>query len=63
MVGLKAVRELCLRCPLAMSPDLLADLAEYKKFRNKEVASAARSLISAFRELNPGSLRACATMR
>lgn len=32
------------------------DLALYKKFREKEVASAARSLISLFRELAPGML-------
>ena len=28
----------------------------YKKFRNKEVAAAARGLIGLFRELNPGML-------
>ena len=32
------------------------DLALYKKFREKEVASAARSLIALFRELAPGML-------
>ncbi len=35
---------------------LLQDLALYKKFRDKEVASAARGLISLFRELAPGML-------
>lgn len=55
-VGLKAVRELSLRCPLVMSQELLQDLAEYKKFRDKEVATAARGLIGAFRDLNPGVL-------
>ena len=34
----------------------LQDLALYKKFRNKEVASAARGLIGLFRELAPGML-------
>lgn len=32
------------------------DLALYKKFRNKEVAAAARGLIGIFRELNPSML-------
>lgn len=32
------------------------DLVLYKKFRNKEVASAARGLIGLFRELAPGML-------
>ena len=34
----------------------LQDLALYKKFRDKEVASAARGLIGLFRELAPGML-------
>eukprot|EP00775_Hariotina_reticulata_P002711 gene2711-3008_t len=37
-----------------MTPELLQDLAEYKRFRDKEVATAARGLIGAFREINPG---------
>jgi hypothetical protein len=36
-VGLKTVRELALRCPHVMQQDLLTDLAQYKKFREKEV--------------------------
>ena len=36
--------------------ELMQDLALYKKFRNKEVASAARGLIGLFRELAPGML-------
>ncbi len=36
-VGLKTVRELVLRCPLVMEEDLLTDLAQYKKFREKQV--------------------------
>lgn len=42
------------RCPLVMPPELLQDLAEYKKFRDREVASAARGLIGLFRDINPG---------
>eukprot|EP00039_Didymoeca_costata_P007258 m.97849 g.97849 ORF g.97849 m.97849 type:complete len:707 (+) comp13613_c0_seq2:215-2335(+) len=53
-VGINAIREICVRCPLAMSEDLLSDLVEYKKFKkDKGVAVAARGLIATFRELNP----------
>ena len=38
-VGLKTVRELVLRCPLVMEADLLTDLAQYKKFREKQVGA------------------------
>jgi hypothetical protein len=51
-VGLKTVRELCARMPLLMTADLLQDLALYKKDREKAVATAARSLISLFREVS-----------
>ena len=56
VAGLKAVRELCARAPLVMDADLLSDLAAYRKSRDKEVASAARSLVSLFREVNPALL-------
>ena len=56
VAGLKAVRELCARAPLVMDFDLLSDLAAYRKSRDKEVASAARALVSLFREVNPALL-------
>ncbi|CAB4027968.1 SDA1 homolog, partial [Paramuricea clavata] len=34
-VGINAVREVCNRCPLVMSEELLRDLAAYKKSKNK----------------------------
>jgi|TARA_B110000971_G_scaffold8312_1_gene8072 protein SDA1 len=55
-VGINCVREICLRCPLVMNTDLLQDLAQYKRARDKPVATAARALISTFRELAPGML-------
>lgn len=55
-VGLKTVRELCLRTPLVMDETLLQDLVLYRKFRDKEVSNAARGLIGLFRELNPAML-------
>ena len=55
-VGINTVREICLRCPLVMHEDLLQDLAQYKRARDKPVATAARALIALFRELAPGML-------
>lgn len=42
--------------PLSRAPaPLLQDLTAYKKFRNKEVSSAARSLIGLFRWARAGA--------
>lgn len=54
--SLNAVREVCSRCPLAMTGDLLGDLAQYKKYRNKAVVASARSLIQLYRSKNPDLL-------
>ncbi|XP_051122772.1 uncharacterized protein LOC127245780 [Andrographis paniculata] len=55
-VGLNAVREICLRMPLLMTEDLLQDLVLYKKSHEKAVSSAARSLLTLFREVCPSLL-------
>ena len=55
-VGLNAVRELCARCPLVMTSELLTDLAEYKTYKDKGVMMASRSLIQLFRTLAPDLL-------
>ncbi|XP_055387301.1 protein SDA1 homolog [Condylostylus longicornis] len=55
-VGLNSVREICTRCPLAMSEDLLRDLAMYKQYKEKSVMMAARSLIVLYREQLPALL-------
>ena len=52
-VGLNAVREICTRAPLCLGADLLRDLAQYRTYRDKNVVSAARSLIGLFRQLDP----------
>ena len=52
-VGLNAVKEILSNCPYAANDDLLKDLTEYKKYKNKNVTMAARSLIQLFRKLNP----------
>ncbi|XP_022876155.1 protein SDA1 homolog isoform X2 [Olea europaea var. sylvestris] len=55
-VGLNVVREICLRMPLLMSEDLLQDLVLYRKSHEKAVSSAARSLVTLFREVCPSLL-------
>ena len=52
-VGLNAVREICVRCPLAMTSELLQDLVDYKSSKNKGIMMASRSLIQLYRTLNP----------
>lgn len=52
-VGLNAIREVCARAPLAMTPDLLQDLVQYKTTKNKTVMMAARSLMQLFRNVDP----------
>jgi len=52
-IGLNAVRELCARCPLVMSADLLQDLVQYKTYKDKAVMMAAKSLIQLYRTSLP----------
>uniref|UniRef100_A0A8C9U5B9 Protein SDA1 n=1 Tax=Scleropages formosus TaxID=113540 RepID=A0A8C9U5B9_SCLFO len=52
-VGINAIREVAARCPLAMTEDLLQDLAQ--KYRLYVVMSS-RGLIQLFRNLNPQML-------
>ncbi|CAL8111419.1 unnamed protein product [Orchesella dallaii] len=56
-VGINAIREICLRCPLAMNKDMLQDLSSYKSYREKSVMMSARSLIHLFRDANPELLQ------
>ncbi|EPT01810.1 hypothetical protein FOMPIDRAFT_1161029 [Fomitopsis schrenkii] len=55
--GLNAIREVCRRQPWAMEEDLLGDLIEYRKSRDKAVTAAARGLLQLFREVNPAMLK------
>jgi protein SDA1 len=55
--GINAIREVCRRQPWCMEEDLLSDLVEYKKSKDKGVATAAGGLLQLFREVNPGMLR------
>jgi protein SDA1 len=56
-VGINAVREICAKCPLAMSEDLLGDLVQYRSYKDRAVTTAAKSLISLFREKNSQMLQ------
>jgi protein SDA1 len=55
--GINSIREICRRQPWCMERDLLEDLTEYKKSRDKGVMVAARSLLQLYREVNPGLLK------
>ncbi|KAI5308133.1 Severe Depolymerization of Actin, partial [Ascosphaera atra] len=54
--GLNAIREVCVRQPLAMNETLLQDLVQYRKSKDKGVMMAARGLLAKYRELNPEML-------
>ncbi|KIM57659.1 hypothetical protein SCLCIDRAFT_1219350 [Scleroderma citrinum Foug A] len=55
--GINAIREVCRRQPWSMEEDLLGDLVEYRKSRDKAVTAAARGLMQLYREVNPGMLK------
>uniref|UniRef100_A0A672YDD2 Protein SDA1 n=1 Tax=Sphaeramia orbicularis TaxID=375764 RepID=A0A672YDD2_9TELE len=55
-VGINAIKEVVARCPLAITEDLLQDLAQYKTHKDKNVMMSARGLIQLFRNLNPQML-------
>eukprot|EP00842_Homolaphlyctis_polyrhiza_P007038 jgi/Hompol1/923/HPOL_002599-RA len=56
--GLNGLREICMRCPLAMPEELLRSLLEdFKNHREKGPMNAARSLLTLYRDFNPEMLR------
>ncbi|KAF4615384.1 hypothetical protein D9613_002888 [Agrocybe pediades] len=55
--GLNAIREVSRRQPWAMEEDLLGDLIEYRKSKDKAVTAAARGLLRLYREVNPSMLK------
>jgi protein SDA1 len=55
--GLNAIREVCMRQPLAMSDTLLQDLVMYRKSKDKGVQMAARGLLSLYREVGAELLK------
>jgi protein SDA1 len=60
--GINAIREVCKRQPWCLSSEdggeeLLGDLVEYRKSRDKGVVVAARGLLQLYREVNPSLLK------
>ncbi|KAH9946401.1 SDA1-domain-containing protein [Epithele typhae] len=55
--GINSIREVCRRQPWAMEEELLGDLVDYRKSRDKAVTAAARGILQLFREVNPGMLK------
>jgi len=55
--GINSIREVCRRQPWTMEDDLLGDLVEYRRSRDKAVTAAARGLLQLYREVNPGMLK------
>ncbi|KAI9808180.1 MAG: hypothetical protein M1825_004637 [Sarcosagium campestre] len=55
--GLNAIREICVRQPLAMSDTLLQDLVLYRKSKDKGVMMAAKGLLSLYREVGADMLK------
>lgn len=55
--GINSIREICKRQPWAIEEDLLGDLVEYRKSRDKSVTAAARGILQLYREVNPAMLK------
>ncbi|KAL8841317.1 MAG: hypothetical protein Q9176_003410, partial [Flavoplaca citrina] len=54
--GLNAIREICVRQPLAINKTLLQDLVGYRKSKDKGVMMAAKGLLGLYRETAPSML-------
>ncbi|KAJ1954134.1 Severe Depolymerization of Actin, partial [Linderina pennispora] len=54
--GLNTIRAIATRQPLAVDADLLNDLIQYRKHKDKGVMMAARSLLALYRSVNPEML-------
>jgi protein SDA1 len=55
--GLNAIREVCVRQPLAMTDTLLQDLVQYRKSKDKGTMMAAKGLLSLYREVGADLLK------
>lgn len=52
-VGMNTIREVCARAVNVLSAEELEDLVGFRKFKNKGVSMAARSLINTYRDKDP----------
>ncbi|KAJ5779954.1 hypothetical protein N7457_005114 [Penicillium paradoxum] len=55
--GLNAIREICVRQPLAIDETLLQDLVMYKKSKDKGVMMASKGLLSLYRDVGAQMLK------
>lgn len=55
--GLNAIREICVRQPLAMNDTLLQDLIMYRKSKDKGVMMASKGLLGLYREVGADMLK------
>ncbi|KAI9675724.1 MAG: Severe Depolymerization of Actin [Caeruleum heppii] len=55
--GLSAIREICVRQPMAMNDTLLQDLVMYRKSKDKGVMMAAKGLLGLYREVGADLLK------
>ncbi|KAL8856496.1 MAG: hypothetical protein Q9178_006895 [Gyalolechia marmorata] len=55
--GLNAIREICMRQPLAMNKTLLEDLVTYRKSKDKGTMMASKGLLGLYREIAPDMLQ------
>lgn len=55
--GLNAIREICVRQPLAINDTLLQDLVMYRKSKDKGVMMAAKGLLSLYRDVGAELLK------
>ena len=58
-VGLNAVREIVSRCPASLegNEELVEDLVQFKRHRNRGVVTASRSIIQLLKDVNPTLLK------
>jgi len=52
-IGLNTIQQMCERAPLMMDEFYLNHLGDYKTYKEKNVATAARALINYYRDINP----------
>eukprot|EP00826_Nyctotherus_ovalis_P047456 TRINITY_DN545_c0_g1_i13.p1 TRINITY_DN545_c0_g1~~TRINITY_DN545_c0_g1_i13.p1 ORF type:complete len:552 (-),score=231.26 TRINITY_DN545_c0_g1_i13:128-1783(-) len=55
-MGLNVIREIALRMPQVLTEDQLAYLVQFKDYKNRYVAAAAKSVVNAYRDINPTML-------
>lgn len=51
------MKEICVRCPWSMPPEILSEVISLKKSRDSQIKAAANGVISVIRELAPDILR------